>query len=126
MASHATLLVRKHGLAKTLIVGLRIPDAPVFAKGQTVTIAFAGSSAASSHQTLNPGHQQMIKVPVPNELRAGSGLVPITVTCSVDYMPSRDAPPPPPSLFTLLHLRAQQSNSDVRHLGAILLYAYFE
>jgi hypothetical protein len=125
IAPHATLLVKKRGPASTLVAGLRIPNVPRFANGQTVAISFPGSTDPPVRARIAAGGQRMIKVPIPSRLRGRTGLIPVEVTSAVDYVPSRDAPPTR-TLFTMLHLRAAQSNTDVRSLGAILLYMYFQ
>jgi hypothetical protein len=125
IAPHAILLVRKRGPAKTLVVGVRVPNFPRFAKGQTVTIAFPGTNAAPQSALVDAGAQRMIEVPVPPSLRASSGLTPVEITSTVDYVPSRDTPPSR-SIFTVLHLRAPQTSTDARTLGVLLLYLYYQ
>jgi hypothetical protein len=125
IAPHATLLVRKRGPASNLVAGFRLPNVPRFASGQSVAIAFAHQSAAPYRERLQAGEQLRIAVPVPGALRRASGLVPVDITTSVDYLPSRDTPPPH-SLFSLLGLRPAAPNGDARHLGVILLYLYFD
>jgi hypothetical protein len=125
IAPHATLLVRKRGPASRLVAGFWIPDVARFAAAQHVAIAFAGIRAPPRRAQLEAGEQSTITIPVPRALRAASGLVPVTITSAIDYVPSRDAKPSR-SLLSLLHLRAPQSNDDTRHLGAVLLYLYFD
>jgi hypothetical protein len=123
VAPNATLLVRKRGPARTLVAGLRLPNIPRFAEGQTVTISFV--HGPSHTEQLTPGDQSTIKLAVPRALINAKGLVPVTLAFGVDYVPSRDAPPER-SLATLLRLRAVEPNNDVRHLAAMLLYLYFQ
>jgi hypothetical protein len=123
IAPRATLLVRKSGPARTLVAGLRVPNIPRFEGGQTIAIAFASGQPHVEH--LEAGSQYTIKVPVPRAIVDAKGLIPITIASDVDYVPSRDAPPVQ-SLATFLHLRTPPKNNDVRHLGGMLLYLYFQ
>jgi hypothetical protein len=126
IAPHATLLVRKHARANTLVAGFRVIDAPRFDGGQRVTIGFVGNPApAQRSKRLDRGNQYTIKVPVPANLRAATGLIPVTIDSAVDYVPARDTRAVR-TLFTILHLRAAPSSGDERHLGIVLLYLYFQ
>ncbi|MBV8116619.1 MAG: hypothetical protein JOZ01_01505 [Candidatus Eremiobacteraeota bacterium] len=125
IAPHATLLVRKRDAARRLVGGFRLPDVPRFRSGQTIAIAFAHRTAGTNRIRLEPGEQRTVTLPVPASLRNATGLIPVDVTCAVDYIPSRDTPPSR-SLLSMLHLTAQGANGDTRALGAVLLYLYFE
>ena len=125
ISPHATLLVRKHGAATRLVAGFWVPNFPRFADGQDVSIAFAGNRAPPRRASLDVGEQTSVTMPVPPNLRASVGLIPVLITCAVDYVPARDAPASH-SVFTMLHLRASQASGDTRPLGIILLYLYFE
>jgi hypothetical protein len=125
IAPRATLLVRKHGPAKTLVAGFRVPNLSRFDDGQTVTIAFAGTTFKPTRARFENGEQYMVKVPVPQRLVNQTGLVPVSVNCAVDYVPSRDTRPAP-SVLTMLHLRAATANTDDRELCVVLLYMYFQ
>ncbi len=126
IAPHTSLLVRKRGPAQTLIGGFRLVTAPPFRDGQDVTIAFEGVRGARSRTwTIYPGGQQTLRMPVPPALRRATGLIPVRITCSVDYVPARDLPPDY-SILALLHLRPPEVSHDERHLCAIMLYLYFK
>lgn len=125
IAPHATLLVRKRGPARRLVAGFWIPDVAKFAGSQRVTIAFVGSPGPPHRAQLDPGEQSTLTIPVPRALRSAPGLIPVSITSAIDYMPSRDAAPSH-SLLSMLHLRTPQANDDTRHLGAVLLYLYFD
>jgi hypothetical protein len=125
IAPHATLLVRKRGAANTLVAGFRLPEVARFDRGQQVSISFTGVDAPPQRVNIQEGSQYAVKVPVPAGLRAKRGLIPVSITCTVEYVPSRDTPP----LFSVssfLHLRAPTASTDVRPLGVVLLYLYFQ
>jgi hypothetical protein len=126
IAPHARLLVRKHGPARTLVAGFWLPNEKRFDDGQEVTISFPGSRDAPLRTTLSSiGEQYTIKVPVPSNVRARSGLIPVDIACSVEFVARRDTAPTY-SLFTFLHLRAATQSTDSRSLGIVLLYLYFQ
>jgi hypothetical protein len=125
LAPQASLLVRKHGAAKTLVAGFWVPAVSRFDGGQDVTVSFAGTGSAPITTHLDAGTHYMLKLPVPPRLRTQSGLIPIDITSAVEYVPSRDTPPEF-SWFTLLRLRSTVSSGDVRHLGVVLVYLYFQ
>jgi hypothetical protein len=125
IAPEATLLVHKYGPAQTLVAGFRLPNIQRFDKGQTVTISFLGLAEPSHTEFLEEGSQYMVKIPLPPQLRARTGLVPVRIVSSVDYVPGRDNTPVR-SLGTMLHLRVGQQDHDMRPLGAVLLYLYFQ
>lgn len=125
IAPHATLLVHKRGPANTLVAGFRLPNVPRFDQGQQISISFPGIDAPPRRADLQVDSQYLIKVPVPPPLRARTGLIPVTITCTVDYVPRRDDPPVY-SLLAMLHLRAPETNDDTRPLGVVLLYLYFQ
>jgi hypothetical protein len=125
IAPQATLLVHKYGPAQTLVAGFRLPNAPRFDGGQTVTISFLGTAAPSYTEFLREGEQFMFKFPLPTQLRARTGLIPVRIVSSVEYVPGRDTSATG-SLFTSLHLRTNQPDGDMRPLGAVLLYLYFQ
>jgi hypothetical protein len=125
IAPHATLLVRKRGPANELVGGFRVPNVARFSGGQVVAISFSGDAAPRRRQRLQPGQQLTLTVPLPDKLRRATGLVPIDVASTVDYVPSRDNPPSH-SLLSLLRLRAPDSEGDTRHLGVVVLYLYFK
>lgn len=124
VAPQATLLVHKYGPAKTLVAGFRLPSIKRFDDGQTVTISFLGSTAPSFTGFLREGDQYSFKIPVPAQLRSRTGLIPIRIVSAVEYVPGRDTPPAW-SLFTFLHLRGEPEH-DMRQLGSVLLYLYFQ
>lgn len=123
IAPHANLLIRKHGAAKALVVGFRLPDLPRLRDGQRVTIVLP--DAPPFRVQVGAGQQRTVRLALPSNLRATVGLVPVQIDAAVEYVPSRDTPPSH-SLLAILHLRPQAPNDDTRHLGIILLYAYFE
>ena len=125
LAPHATLLVRKHGPAKTLVAGFWVPAVSRFDAGQDVTVSFAGVGYRPITTHLDAGTHYMLKLLVPPRVQKQSGLIPIDITSAIDYVPARDTPPEF-SWFTFLHLRATVSNTDVRHLGVVLVYLYFQ
>jgi hypothetical protein len=125
LAPHASLLVRKHGPAKTLVAGFWVPAVPRFDAGQQVTVAFRGSGARPVTTQLDSGTHYMLKFPVPPSVQKRTGLIPIDITSAVEFVPARDTPQEF-SWFTFLHLRAPTSNTDVRHLGVVLVYLYFQ
>jgi hypothetical protein len=122
IAPHATLLVRKHGPARKLVAGFWVPDIPRFANGQQVTLSLEG--AAPVHWALPKGTQTSFALPIPAKLRDAKGLIPVTITSAIDYVPARDDVATH-SLFVLLHLRAPHTSLDTRQLGVVLLYLYF-
>ncbi len=125
IAPEATLLVHKYGPAQTLVAGFRLPDIQRFDKGQTVTISFLGVAGPSHTEFLEEGSQYMVKIPLPPQLRARTGLVPVKIVSAVDYVPGRDNPPVR-SLGTFLHVRVEKGEHDMRQLGTVLLYLYFQ
>ena len=125
VAPRATLLVRKRGPAKRLVGGFRVPNVPRFSGGQVVTISFPNDPTPPRRAKLNPGQQVTVSVRLPEKLRRATGLVPVDVSSTVDYVPSRDNPPSH-SLLSFLHLRAPDSEGDTRHLGVVVLYLYFD
>ena len=125
LAPRAALLVRKRGPAKTLVAGFWVPVVPRFRDGQQVTVSFPNGGAQPVTTKLDAGEHYMIKIPVPPNVQKQKGLIPIDIASAVDYVPARDAVPEF-SWFTFLHLRAPVSNTDVRHLGVVLVYLYFQ
>ncbi|HTA40309.1 MAG TPA: hypothetical protein VK760_14595 [Candidatus Acidoferrales bacterium] len=125
LAPRASLLVRKRGPAKTLVAGFWVPAVRRFDAGQKVTVSFRDSGAQPVTSQLDPGAHYMIKIPVPPRLQKQSGLIPIDITSAIEYVPARDTVPEF-SWFTFLRLRAPVSNTDVRHLGVVLVYLYFQ
>ena len=125
IAPEATLLVHKYGAAQTLVAGFRLPNNQRFDKGQTVTISFLGVAGPSHTEFLQEGSQYMVKMPVPPQLRKRTGLIPIRIVSAVDYVPGRDNPPVR-SIGTLFHVHAGQEEHDMRQLGTVLLYLYFQ
>ncbi len=124
IAPQATLLVHKYGPAKTLVAGFRLPNVQRFDNGQTVTISFLGSTAPSFTGFLREGEQYGFKIPVPARLRARTGLIPIRIVSAVEYVPGRDTPPVS-SLLSFLHPHTEPEH-DMRPLGSVLLYLYFQ
>ena len=123
IAPRATLFVRKRVPAGTLIAGFRIPDVPRLHGGQEVSIRLPGG--APQRLQLRAGEQRSVRISLPSELRNKTGLIPIGIATSVDYVPSRDTPPRQ-TLLSVLGLRAPITNGDTRSLGVVLLYLYFE
>lgn len=125
IAPDAMLLVHKYGPARTLVAGFRVIRIPKFEDGQTVTIQLgSGPQRAKGSWDVYPGEQYTATLAIPANVRATTGLVPVHVSCSIDYVPARDAPPEY-SLLSYLRLRPPVKSYDVRNLGVILLYLYF-
>lgn len=125
IAQTAHLLVRKTAYAKTFVAGFWVPKIPRFARGQAVTIRFDGTNVPPYRTgTMEAEDQATIKIPLPPEMRHTRGVIPVTMTCRVEYVPSRDDPPPP-WYNRILRLPSSHSTDD-RKLGVTLLYAYFQ
>lgn len=123
IAPKATLFVRKRGPAVALIAGFRIPDVPRFRNGQEISIRLPGAGALANTRLFG-GQQRTVRFALPADFQRKTGLVPIEITTSLDYVPSRDTPPRQ-TLLSFLHLRPAVVNSDTRSLGVVLLYLYF-
>ena len=90
-----------------------------------MTISFLGVAGPSHTEFLEEGSQYMVKIPLPPQLRARTGLIPVKIVSAVDYVPGRDNPPVR-SLGTFLHVRVEKGEHDMRQLGTVLLYLYFQ
>jgi len=124
IAPKATLFVRKRGARIVLIAGFRLPNVPRFRGGQEVQIRLPNDR--STHRLrLDAGQQHAMRIRLPSALQRPAGLIPIEITSTIDYVPSRDTPPKQ-TLLSLLHLEAPAVNGDNRDLGVVLMYLYFE
>jgi hypothetical protein len=130
IAPHARLLVRKRAPARTLVAGFWTPDQPFFrTHPQTVTLTFDGTHAPAARLKLAPSDLTAFHLAVPRMLRDKTGLIPITLDTSVTYIPALDSTPShglTHDLFVLLHLARPQASKDMRPLGTVLMYLYFE
>lgn len=130
LAPHARLLVRKHAIARKLVVGFWVPRIPFFrAHRQTVKLRFDRTHARPVTLRMPNTELNAFRVAVPASLRNQTGLIPISLDSAVTFVPALDSPPPHAGLHQLfvdLHLAPPAGSQDVRHLGIILMYAYFE
>jgi hypothetical protein len=130
IAPHATLLVRKHRPARTLVAAFWVPDVPFFhTHPQTVKLSFDGTHSKPLLLHLYNIQYNNFRLAIPASLRNKTGLIPITLDSSVTFIPGLDGKPSGSivrKLFVAMHLAQPANSHDMRHLAVILMYLYFE
>lgn len=127
IASQATLLVRKHGRADSLVAGFWVPNLPVFDDGQRVRISIPGKENVVWND-LDFNGPTDVTVTLPAALRESNGLIPVRIQSDITYVPREHNPPASllDRVLVMLHLPAQQPSTDDRRLGVVLRYLYFD